>query len=104
MGYAELDRIIAIIVVIIANLSDDDIITLFHFELMYGIIIELGGGTMAGICTLAPDINSCPHYDREEGICGDGPEMCGFFVKDNKKVPTEQEYIRQPRWYEEFMK
>lgn len=59
---------------------------------------------MAGICTLAPDINSCPHYDREEGICGDGPEQCGFFVKEDKELLTERGYTRKPRWYEEFMK
>ena len=58
---------------------------------------------MAGICTLALDINTCPHYDWDNGICADGPEACGFFQKGEEKK-AETEYVRQPRWYEEFLK
>ncbi len=37
---------------------------------------------MANICTLAPDINQCPHYDQETQMCKDGPEVCGFYKKN----------------------
>ena len=55
---------------------------------------------MTNICTLAPDINNCPHYDAEEGICIDGPKVCGFYQKYEEEC-TESKYIRVPRWYKE---
>lgn len=71
---------------------------------MCDIMMIKGGDIMAGICTLAPDINSCPHYNQKEGACVEGPEQCGFYVKEDDKLHTEQEYTRKPRWYEEFLR
>lgn len=40
---------------------------------------------MANICTLAPDINQCPHYDQKTQMCKDGPEVCGFYKKQMQR-------------------
>lgn len=62
-----------------------------------------GDDYMATICTLAPDINSCPHYDQKKGICRDGPKICGFYTAEVIQE-TKERYHRQPRWYEKYIK
>jgi len=61
-----------------------------------------GENIMANICTLAPDINQCPHYDQETQMCKDGPEVCGFYKKiDAEKAP---EAPKRTKWFEQYLK
>ena len=57
---------------------------------------------MTNICTLAPDINQCPHYDQQTQTCIDGPEECGFY----KKIVTvkQPEAPRRQKWFEQYIK
>jgi hypothetical protein len=57
---------------------------------------------MTGDCSLAPDINQCPHFEPNKGKCSIKNECCGFY--DKSKPQTEPKYIRQPRWYEKYYK
>lgn len=57
---------------------------------------------MANICTLAPDINQCPHYDPETQMCKDGPEVCGFYRKLDVEKPPEAP--RRTKWFEQYIK
>jgi len=61
-----------------------------------------GEDIMTNICTLAPDINQCPHYDQQTQTCIDGPEECGFY----KKIVTvkQPEAPRRQKWFEQYIK
>ncbi len=50
-------------------------------------------------CTLESDINSCPHFQKENSLCK-YKEKCSY-----QFVPIEKEpYVRKERWYEKFYK
>lgn len=57
---------------------------------------------MANICTLAPDINRCPHYSSETQTCIDGPEECGFYKKIEMEKPPKAP--RRQKWFEQYLK
>lgn len=57
---------------------------------------------MANICTLAEDINQCPHYNRETQTCNSGPEECGFYKKI--EVERQPKAPKRAKWFEQYMK
>ncbi len=57
---------------------------------------------MLGKCGLAPEVNNCPHYARNNESCEIGNEVCGFFKYHGKEKDIT--YKRKPRWYEQYYK
>ena len=53
------------------------------------------------ICTLSPDVNSCPYYSQ--GKCNDNNTNCSF-RKDESEDKTYRPYERGERWYEKYYK
>ena len=57
---------------------------------------------MKGLCELAEDINRCPHYIRDKEGCEADHTSCGFFRESGKETKGKAEYMRKPRWYEQY--
>jgi len=58
---------------------------------------------MKAKCELEPVLNKCPHFDPVEQECDSDNECCGFYrMPSAESIP--QQYLRQPRWYEQYYK
>lgn len=57
---------------------------------------------MQGICSLAQDINSCPHYQADTISCATNNTVCGFYRDPGSRKEDKTEYQRKPRWYEQY--
>lgn len=68
---------------------------------------------MKRICSMPPDINTCPYYipsnisstlpNAPEGLCSNPSDNCGMLKLDDDKIKSEP-YKRAERWYEKYYK
>lgn len=56
---------------------------------------------MAGICTLAADINTCAYYTPENEGCQKPENEC-LFLEKMQAEPTKQE--RPEKWFEKYVR
>lgn len=54
---------------------------------------------MAGICTLSPDINTCPYYSPETEGCQKPEGECLFLEKLQTEPPRSE---RREKWFEKY--
>lgn len=49
-------------------------------------------------CELPIDINNCPHFNRESGMCNN-PNKCNL---QERNAENTNGYVRKERWYEQY--
>ena len=52
-------------------------------------------------CNLAKEINQCPFFDKETGMCGSDAAGCG--MREEVIPQSIKAEKRDGRWYEPFM-
>lgn len=57
---------------------------------------------MQGICRLAQDINSCPHYQADTIGCAANNTVCCFYSDPGARKEVRTDCVRKPRWYERY--
>lgn len=56
-------------------------------------------------CTLEADVNECPYFQSENGLCKRSTPECGFCYEEfSEKKSVNYKYVREPRWYEKYYK
>lgn len=63
------------------------------------------GALMKFVCKFDLDINECPFFKRESLECCNEKD-CTYReeLKNLAKNKADEEYIREPRWYEKYYK
>ena len=56
------------------------------------------------ICGLSKDVNTCPLYIADSGKCGKDSKCLFQESEDKKEEPVRNSYVREPRWYEKYLK
>jgi hypothetical protein len=56
-------------------------------------------------CSLQKNINTCPYYKPDEELCTNESSGCSYRYSDDKEIlPKNYKYVREPRWYEKYLK
>ena len=55
------------------------------------------------ICEADKSIIKCPHMDAGSS-CLNPQSGCGFRKEESVKTTKKKEYVRKPRWYEQYYK
>lgn len=50
-------------------------------------------------CTLSPDINTCPYFNRETSVC-ENENKCSLQKPEDEDAKSE--YQRPERWYKKY--
>lgn len=54
---------------------------------------------MEGICTLAGELNNCPHKDTKSEVCRMEGGRCGF----RKEAAQPSDESKKEKWYQLYM-
>lgn len=57
---------------------------------------------MKYLCTFAEDYNACKYLDRNTMYCTAENTTCSF--RKEVKIASQNNYVREPRWYEKYYK